>query len=200
MAFSLYVHFPFCQNKCSYCDFYKESFNISLEKKFYEALKIETALARQEMAENGQTDFDISTIFIGGGTPSLTNTDLFADWLRHLKKFFKVPRGIEFSIETNPESITSGKLQTFKKLGITRPTFGMQTFNDKMLKILETEIIDCTENVFPGHVVDITKQGFIINTSSKAILVKKIHLEASRAMDAASFVAGHKIEAGRSQG
>lgn len=137
MPFSLYVHFPFCHNKCSYCDYYKELFNQSLEKKFYEALKIETALAHQEMKNQGYTDFEISTIFIGGGTPSLTNIDYFSDWLKHLRKFFKVPKGIEFSIESNPESITSEKLQIYKKLGVTRPTFGFQTFNEKMLKVLD---------------------------------------------------------------
>ncbi|MDP8265780.1 MAG: methionyl-tRNA formyltransferase [Candidatus Aceula meridiana] len=69
-------------------------------------------------------------------------------------------------------------------------------YKGKMLKILETEVVEVEENVFPGHIGSISKEGLIIGTSSKAILVKKVHLEASRAMDAASFVAGHKIEAG----
>jgi len=69
-------------------------------------------------------------------------------------------------------------------------------YKGKMLKILETEVVEIEENVFPGHVASISKQGFVIGTSSKAILIKKVHPEASRAMDAASFVAGHKIEVG----
>lgn len=133
MPFGLYVHFPFCRNKCSYCDFYKELYDAGLELSFYEALTIETELCAQEYASY---DREISTIFIGGGTPSLTNLSKFAKWLDLLRRLFKVPDGIEFSIENNPDSVALGNLSAFKELGINRPTFGIQSFNPALLKLL----------------------------------------------------------------
>jgi oxygen-independent coproporphyrinogen III oxidase len=133
MPFGLYVHFPFCRNKCSYCDFYKELFDAGLEKNFYDALRIETELCAEAYA--GQ-DNRISTIFIGGGTPSLTNLTLFADWLSLLKKHFSVPTGIEFSVENNPDSVNLEILSAFKELGVNRPTFGIQSFDLHLLKLL----------------------------------------------------------------
>lgn len=133
MPFGLYLHFPFCRNHCSYCDFYKDLHNPEREKQFYDALRIETALCAQEYAHG---DNEITTIFVGGGTPSLTNLDLFAEWLSQVRQLFVVPEGIEFSIETNPESVTLELLTTFKELGVNRPLFGIQSFNLKLLKLL----------------------------------------------------------------
>ena len=65
MPFGLYLHFPFCRNHCSYCDFYKELFEPHREKQFYEALRVETELCAEEYAHQ---DNEISTIFVGGGT------------------------------------------------------------------------------------------------------------------------------------
>ncbi len=133
MPFGLYLHFPFCRNHCSYCDFYKQLFDADLEAQFYEALRIETELCAQEYAAS---DREISTIFIGGGTPSLTNLDLLADWLAMVRRLFVVPDGIEFSVETNPESVTLENLTVFKELGVNRPLFGIQSFNLDLLRLL----------------------------------------------------------------
>jgi len=133
MAFGLYVHFPFCKNKCSYCDFYKELHRASLEKEFYEALNIETELVAEKQA---LIDKEITTVFIGGGTPTLTDVEYFTHWLETLKRFFFLSDNIEFSIENNPEFITLEKMQAFKELGINRPVFGVQSFNEKLLKVL----------------------------------------------------------------
>lgn len=133
MPFGLYVHFPFCRNKCSYCDFYKELYDARLEVRFFSALKIETELAA--MTYSG-TDREISTIFIGGGTPTLANIELFAGWLAQLRQLFVIPDDIEFSLENNPDSITVDKLATFKELGVNRPTYGVQSFNSQLLQLL----------------------------------------------------------------
>ncbi len=116
MGRGLYVHFPFCHYKCSYCDFYKELYDSSLEKEFYDALKVETELAASELDES---DREIRTIYIGGGTPSLSNLDLLADWVVCLKERFDVPVGIEFSIEINPESARRDAMILYKMLGVT---------------------------------------------------------------------------------
>ncbi len=133
MPFGLYVHFPFCRNKCSYCDFYKELYDARLEVRFFEALKIETELAAMAYAES---DSQISTIFIGGGTPTLANQELFIEWLTQLKRLFYVPNGIEFSLENNPDSVTADKLALFKELGVNRPTYGVQSFSTPLLQLL----------------------------------------------------------------
>lgn len=133
MSFGLYVHFPFCRNKCSYCDFYKELYDSGLEASFYDALRIETELCAQEYATY---DREISSIFIGGGTPSLTDFEKFAEWLGLLKRHFRVNDGIEFSMENNPDSVSLENLSAFKQLGINRPTFGMQSFSPSLLKLL----------------------------------------------------------------
>ncbi len=134
MPFGLYVHFPFCKNKCSYCDFYKERYNRALEREFYHALRIETELAAEDPAIQRQT---ITTIFIGGGTPNLTDLELFADWLALVRRNFDIAPQIEFTIECNPDQVTLDNLQTLKDLGVNRPVFGIQSFNIDLLKLLD---------------------------------------------------------------
>jgi len=134
MPFGIYVHFPFCKNKCSYCDFYKERYNRALEREFYHALRIETELAAEDPAIQSQT---VTTIFIGGGTPNLTDLELFADWLALLRRHFDIAPRIEFTIECNPEQVTLESLQRLRELGINRPVFGIQSFNLDLLKLLD---------------------------------------------------------------
>ena len=134
MQLGLYVHFPFCTNACSYCDFYKEKYEQNIEKEFFHALRIETELAADDpVIQNAE----IVTIFIGGGTPSLVNPDLFADWLSLLKRYFIVGDNIEFTIECNPESITLEQIQVMRELGVNRPVFGIQSFNTELLRLLD---------------------------------------------------------------
>lgn len=133
MNLSIYLHFPFCKNHCSYCDFYKELYVQKTEQQFYASLIKETELASRQF---GDTFKEIQTIFIGGGTPSMSNLDLFERWLETLGKYFHIPDGIEFSLEANPESINVDNLKRLKQLGVTRPTFGLQSFNPEMLNLL----------------------------------------------------------------
>lgn len=134
MPFSVYLHFPFCRNKCSYCDFYKELYDPESEARFYDALLIET----KRRGETWRSDDRIVTsIFVGGGTPSLTCIDFLSRWLDELKQQFTVLEGLEFSIENNPESITVDLLKSYKSLGINRPTYGIQSFESKLLKLLD---------------------------------------------------------------
>ena len=136
MSLALYLHFPFCFNKCSYCDFYKELYSKELEQKFFDALKTETELASDQLKKSYHS-IKLSSIFIGGGTPSVATLERLEDWLNLLREKFEVPKGIEFSFECNPESITQEKLERLQELGITRPTYGVQTFDKKLLKILD---------------------------------------------------------------
>jgi oxygen-independent coproporphyrinogen-3 oxidase len=136
MPLSIYLHFPFCSNQCSYCDFYKENYYIELEKKYFEALLKETKLSAEIIQSDLKT---VSSIFIGGGTPSLVNLDLLEEWLDLLNSCYNIPKNIEFSVEANPESVDLNNLKRFQKMGITRPTFGIQSFNKKILTFLDRQ-------------------------------------------------------------
>ncbi len=141
MSISLYVHFPFCTNKCHYCDFYKEVYDSSQEEIFYNALAVELELAVEKIS-----DRTISTIFIGGGTPSLTNLDLFEKFIQKVKQNFSLVPNVEFSLECNPESINLEVLTRLKEIGVTRPTYGLQSFNSETLKTLGRD-----HNVHQSH-------------------------------------------------
>jgi oxygen-independent coproporphyrinogen-3 oxidase len=131
MSIGLYLHFPFCRNRCAYCDFYKEVHDPDLEVRYFEALGIETQLAAQEC-----DDRELATIYVGGGTPSLANLRLLGDWLDQIKREFLVPREVEFSFECNPESVNLETMQTLSGLGVSRLIFGVQSFQPKLLKTL----------------------------------------------------------------
>lgn len=134
MSVGLYLHYPFCLARCAYCDAYKEIFDKSLEQRYFEALTIETDLVAADTADSiGRID----TIYIGGGTPSLVNLELFSDWLNQVKRRFDLADQIEFSLEMNPESVTSELMAELRGLGVTRPVFGIQSFNPDLLKLLD---------------------------------------------------------------
>ncbi len=129
----LYLHFPFCKNHCSYCDFYKETYVQELQRSFFEALSVETekAIAHHQLAGR-----KVDTIYIGGGTPSLVDSDLLAAWLDQLRSYVRLEDNLEFSLECNPESTSLDKLSRWQELGVTRPIFGVQSFHAKLLKRL----------------------------------------------------------------
>lgn len=119
----LYIHIPFCKSICTYCDFSKVYYKKKWVEDYLEALRIEI--------EDANINRKISTIYIGGGTPSSLS-------YIQLEKLFKIISPYtaiiqEFTIEINPETITIEKLKLFKKYGVTRLSIGVQTFNEKIL-------------------------------------------------------------------
>jgi oxygen-independent coproporphyrinogen-3 oxidase len=133
MPLSLYIHFPFCRNLCSYCDFYKEKLDRELETQYFRALETELALAKETIDPDTRI---LDTIYFGGGTPSLANLDLLRALLIKIKAIFIFDKNLEFSFEINPESIDSDRLLALKELGVNRPIFGVQSFDPSLLKIL----------------------------------------------------------------
>jgi len=133
MPFGLYIHFPFCHSAEAYCGLYSKPYDSDREELYYKALTIETSLAA---AGNAPHDREISSIFIGGGTPSLTNLDLFSNWLQYLRRHFHVPKNIEFTVTFSPESATLGNLTIFRQLGVNRPVFRIGSFNSRLLRML----------------------------------------------------------------
>jgi len=124
MKKSLYIHIPFCRKKCPYCDFYSRSYDKSLAKTYI------GVLCKQIEALGN----DFSTIYIGGGTPSVLGLPLLKKLLKALSKIsIKVE---EFTIEVNPESLDKRKLELFRDNGVNRLSVGLQSFSDKKLRKL----------------------------------------------------------------
>lgn len=124
---SVYIHIPFCQRICSYCDF---------PKRVSKTIEIDRYLVALEK----EIDFydikeDIDTLFLGGGTPSLLSINQLKK-LKVMIQNFKFTDDYEFTIECNPEHITIEKLKIYKELGINRISLGVQTFNKRLLKLL----------------------------------------------------------------
>lgn len=134
MPLGLYLHFPFCTNKCAYCDFYKELHNKQAESRYFESLKLETDLAFDQL---GLDHPEIDSIYIGGGTPSLAGLDHLEDWLAQLRTKARISSDCEFSLECNPESVTREKFEGLQALGVTRPVIGIQSFDAKLLRRLD---------------------------------------------------------------
>jgi oxygen-independent coproporphyrinogen-3 oxidase len=127
---SLYLHIPFCEKKCLYCDFYSIETMSQLEE-FLAALTLETELNARRGAG---TRFD--TVFFGGGTPSLLTPGQLDRILTSLHSHFAIASDAEVTVETNPGTITPKKLEAFRSLGVNRLSIGVQSFNDRELQFL----------------------------------------------------------------
>ena len=128
---ALYIHIPFCDHKCIYCDFYSiiTSDNIN---HFLVSLKKEIDFYSKNYSHNR----NFSSIYFGGGTPSLMDTEYIEEIINHLKKKFYVNDNAEITLETNPGTVNKEKLNSFLKSGINRISIGIQSFNDDELKFL----------------------------------------------------------------
>jgi oxygen-independent coproporphyrinogen-3 oxidase len=134
MSLSLYIHFPFCSKLCGYCDYYKEKYSNDRLIGFLKAINTEINLAASEIDPEKRI---FETIYIGGGTPSLMSARQLKDMITSLRKKFRFKNDLEFSIEINPENATGESLQSYKELGVNRPVFGVQSFNNRLLKVLK---------------------------------------------------------------
>ena len=127
----LYLHMPFCVRKCAYCDFL--SFPTDQETQ-----NLYTRRLREDIDAMGKKygDIPVDTIFIGGGTPSVPDSALIVGIMEHVRKAFHVAEGAEISMEANPGTVTREKLTDYRWAGINRLSFGLQSANDRELKLL----------------------------------------------------------------
>ena len=159
--FSLYVHVPYCSKRCGYCDFntYTPSEldrEDQIESWLNSAVK-EIELARRVLKE----ELTIDTIFFGGGTPSLLDSNTVDNFIQSVKSNFKLKPGLEITIEANPDSITEEKSQRWLNSGINRVSIGMQSSTKEVLRKLDRT--HNPDNVF--HSVDILKKSGFDNFS-----------------------------------
>lgn len=129
---SLYVHIPFCIKKCHYCDFLSFSHCSQEEKKQYMA-----ALCREiESYREKGMPYQVQTIYFGGGTPSILETEMIEAILNTLGSVFNIASCAEITLEANPGTLTKEKLAAYKKMGINRLSIGMQSTKESELRLL----------------------------------------------------------------
>lgn len=130
-GFGIYIHWPFCRSKCPYCDFASEpakNFDFQIWRNAYvKSLKLYA----------GRTaDKTVSSIFFGGGTPSLMTAQTVSFVIETIRSLWPVEKNAEISLEANPCSVDLSKMRAFEKAGINRLSVGVQALNDKDLKFL----------------------------------------------------------------
>lgn len=128
----LYIHIPFCLKKCNYCDFLSFS-----GCDFKEQTRYIKAVEEELKAYNlKESDYQVDTIFIGGGTPSLLSEDLTEMLLKCVHHYLFIDENAEISIECNPKTLTDNKLNLYHRLGINRLSIGCQSLDDSILKFM----------------------------------------------------------------
>lgn len=125
---SIYIHIPFCESRCHYCDFCSSLLTESNVEKYFEYLRKEIKLQEEFLR-----DKLIDTVFIGGGTPSSVDPKFIKEIIEDLSAF-EFSKDIEVTIESNPNSLTLEKAKTYFSSGINRISIGAQSFNDEILK------------------------------------------------------------------
>ncbi|MEZ5308497.1 MAG: radical SAM family heme chaperone HemW [Pyrinomonadaceae bacterium] len=129
MSAGVYIHIPFCKSRCSYCDFATDVYR--------DEERVETyvdALASEILSDPRNAPID--TIYFGGGTPSLLSPKQLEKIVGAIETSFKIKDGTEFTLEMNPATVTPDKLKDFRSLGVNRASFGVQTFDDRDLRLL----------------------------------------------------------------
>lgn len=151
----LYIHIPFCKSKCPYCDFFSNRASSAEFEHYTDLLLKKIELWADKVKES------ISTVYIGGGTPSIIGTDRLLTIIKCINKNFSVNTNAEFTLEVNPDSGKSLDFQLLKNAGVNRISIGLQSANKEELKILGR--IHSLEDV--TLTINIAKQSGIDNIS-----------------------------------
>ena len=138
MTAGIYIHIPFCRSRCSYCDFATDVYrDNAVVERYVSALCAEIERfdrCVQPPATAGGSDID--TIYLGGGTPSLLTAGQLESILNLVNSRFSISADAEITMEMNPATVTAESLAAYRKLGVNRASFGVQTFDDHLLKLL----------------------------------------------------------------
>lgn len=127
----LYIHIPFCVKKCSYCDFLSAPATEQTKEAYMAALFAEIGGRAKDYK-----DRIVTSVFIGGGTPSLLSADTIRQLMEHIREGFRLAPDAEITMEVNPGTVTAEKLTAFYVAGINRLSIGMQSAQEQELKIL----------------------------------------------------------------
>ena len=124
----LYLHIPFCASICNYCNFNRGLFDADVKAQYVRALAAEIGRAGDGAAAD--------TIYFGGGTPSLLEPEEVGALIAACRTAFAVAVDAEVTLETNPETVTTDRLERFRAAGVNRISFGVQSFRDDELQRL----------------------------------------------------------------
>ncbi|CAM6054748.1 unnamed protein product [Sphagnum tenellum] len=155
---SLYIHFPFCEAKCHYCDFYslgRERTRPGDPEKFESALRAEIKQSSHFLSS------PVDTLFFGGGTPSMTSVDSMARCVEDLRKRIEVTSQTEWTMEANPSSIDLESLKSYRMLGVNRISMGVQAMRPDLLTLLgrvhsREAVFEALENVFQAGLTNVS--------------------------------------------
>jgi coproporphyrinogen III oxidase-like Fe-S oxidoreductase len=125
LMLGLYLHIPFCSSICNYCNFNRGLFEPGLKDRYVAALE-------REITASGRSE-PVDTIFFGGGTPSLLEPGEIARLIAACGKAFDVTQDAEVTLETNPETSTTERMEGFREAGVNRVSFGVQSFREPEL-------------------------------------------------------------------
>ena len=156
--FGLYLHWPYCLSKCPYCDFFSHPCQAPNED-----ILLAGYLRDLKQMANLTTNRRLTSIFFGGGTPSLMSPAFMEKIMHSITTIFTLSDDIEITLEANPDAITKEKMTAFKNLGINRLSIGVQALNDTDLKFLgrrhsvQTALnqIEEAKNIFPRLNMDL---------------------------------------------
>jgi oxygen-independent coproporphyrinogen-3 oxidase len=129
MIKAAYLHIPFCEHICHYCDFNKVFLKGQPVDEYIQALEKEI-----QMTLNQYPASQFETIFVGGGTPTSLSEQQLYNFCQSIHKHLPMSENVEFTFEANPGDLTKGKLQILKEAGVNRISLGVQTFNEELLK------------------------------------------------------------------
>lgn len=158
---SIYIHIPFCESRCYYCDFYSSILNEDNVKNYFLALNKEIDLYSDFLK-----DKEVVSIFLGGGTPSSVNSKYILNLLNSLYKKINISDSCEITIEVNPNSLTEDKLKDYLLAKINRFSMGAQSFNENILKSIGR--IHSKEDIF--NAINLFKKYNIKNFSFDLML------------------------------
>lgn len=130
-GFGLYIHWPFCEAKCPYCDF-NSHVSRSIDQIAWRAAYL-SELARAASETKGRV---LRSVFFGGGTPSLMDPDTVADVISEIRKLWPTANDLEITLEANPGSVEAGRFAAYRDGGVSRISMGVQALNDADLKRL----------------------------------------------------------------
>ncbi len=127
----IYIHVPFCQSRCIYCDFYSTTYGAEWKRSYVDSLKREIQLRREEIDVTR-----VPSLYIGGGTPSQLPSTLLQEVFRAIQENFTLAKDAEVTIEANPDDVTPEWLAALSQTPVNRISMGVQTFSDSLLCFL----------------------------------------------------------------
>lgn len=130
-GFGLYIHWPFCEAKCPYCDF-----NSHVSRSIDQRAWRDAYLRELKRAANETQGRILNAVFFGGGTPSLMDPDTVSDIIEAIKSHWPIANDLEITLEANPGSVEASRFAAYRQAGVSRVSMGIQALNDNDLKRL----------------------------------------------------------------